>query len=124
MVFESGSQNTLKPYAIPIDRWIARAAGGTSQRLNPGPATIRSRVTASSTLISASASSTSAQTAVIADVAVAPSESVAVTITGQTRNDAAFATGYAHAQDRYFQMDLARRMSAGRRARLVTRSNA
>src|SRR5215216_3905031 len=38
----NGSQNTLKPYAIPIDRWIARAAGGTSQRLNPGPATIRS----------------------------------------------------------------------------------
>src|SRR5690242_14455548 len=38
----SGSQNTLKPYAIPIERWMARAAGGTSHRLNPGPATIRS----------------------------------------------------------------------------------
>src|SRR6266852_3645478 len=38
----SGSQNTLNPYAIPMDRWIASAAGGTSQRLNPGPAMIRS----------------------------------------------------------------------------------
>jgi penicillin amidase len=31
----------------------------------------------------------------------------------------AYATGYAHAQDRYFQMDLTRRMSAGRLAELV-----
>src|SRR3954451_8658119 len=28
---------------MPMQRWIARAAGGTNQRLNPGPATIRSR---------------------------------------------------------------------------------
>jgi hypothetical protein len=33
----SGSQNTLNPYAIPMDRWIASAAGGTSHRLKPGP---------------------------------------------------------------------------------------
>src|SRR5262245_55418630 len=26
--FESGSQNTEKPYAIPMQRWIAKAAGG------------------------------------------------------------------------------------------------
>ncbi|HEX9207467.1 MAG TPA: penicillin acylase family protein [Steroidobacteraceae bacterium] len=43
----------------------------------------------------------------------------AVTITGRTREDVAYATGFAHAQDRYFQMDLARRMSAGRLAELV-----
>src|SRR4051794_19725096 len=30
-----------------------------------------------------------------------------------TRVDLAFATGYAHAQDRFFQMDLARRLAAG-----------
>ena len=42
-----------------------------------------------------------------------------VTITGRSRNDVAFATGFAHAQDRYFQMDLARRMSAGRLAELL-----
>ncbi len=41
-----------------------------------------------------------------------------VTITGANRPDVAFGTGYAHAQDRYFQMDLARRMSAGRLAEL------
>jgi len=41
------------------------------------------------------------------------------TITGTTRADVAYATGYAHAQDRYFQMDLTRRMSAGRLAELV-----
>ena len=40
-------------------------------------------------------------------------------ITGATRADVAYATGYAHAQDRYFQMDLTRRMSAGRLAELV-----
>src|SRR5262245_16701798 len=39
---ESGSQNTLKPYAMPMHKWMASAAGGTSQRLNPGPAMIRS----------------------------------------------------------------------------------
>ena len=42
MAWLSGSQKTLKPYAMPMERWMARAAGGTSQRLNPGPATIRS----------------------------------------------------------------------------------
>src|SRR5690349_4682093 len=32
----SGSQKTLNPYAMPMDRCTARAAGGTSHRLNPG----------------------------------------------------------------------------------------
>src|SRR5260221_9211232 len=39
----SGSQKTLNPYAMPIERWIASAAGGTSQRLKCGGAMIRSR---------------------------------------------------------------------------------
>ena len=34
-------------------------------------------------------------------------------ITAATRTDLAFATGYAHAQDRFFQMDLIRRQAAG-----------
>jgi len=34
-------------------------------------------------------------------------------ITGRTRADVAFATGFAHAQDRFFQMDLSRRYAAG-----------
>jgi len=34
-------------------------------------------------------------------------------ITAGSRTDLAFATGYAHAQDRFFQMDLARRLAAG-----------
>jgi penicillin G amidase len=34
-------------------------------------------------------------------------------ITASTRADLAFATGVAHAQDRYFQMDLVRRQAAG-----------
>ncbi len=34
-------------------------------------------------------------------------------ITAHSRVDLAFATGYAHAQDRFFQMDLARRLAAG-----------
>src|SRR5689334_18621342 len=32
-VLDSGSQKTEKPYAIPMHRWIANAAGGTSHRL-------------------------------------------------------------------------------------------
>ncbi len=43
MAFDSGSQNTENPYAMPMHRWIASAAGGTSHRLKRGPATIRSR---------------------------------------------------------------------------------
>jgi penicillin amidase len=39
-------------------------------------------------------------------------------ITARTRPDLAFATGYAHAQDRFFQMDLARRLAAGELAEL------
>ncbi len=36
-----------------------------------------------------------------------------VTIRAATRPDLAYATGYAHAQDRFFQMDLSRRLAAG-----------
>lgn len=35
------------------------------------------------------------------------------TITASTRTDVAYATGFAHGQDRFFQMDLIRRRSAG-----------
>ena len=41
------------------------------------------------------------------------------TIRGQTRLDVARATGYVHAQDRFFQMDLTRRQAAGELAELV-----
>jgi len=34
-------------------------------------------------------------------------------ITAASRTDLGFATGYAHAQDRFFQMDLSRRLAAG-----------
>jgi len=40
-------------------------------------------------------------------------------ITASNRLDLAFATGYAHAQDRYFQMDLIRRKAAGELAEIV-----
>jgi hypothetical protein len=43
MARDSGNQNTLKPYAIPMQRWMQSAAGGTSQRLNPALAMMRSR---------------------------------------------------------------------------------
>lgn len=42
-----------------------------------------------------------------------------VTIRAQNRADAAYATGFAHAQDRFFQMDLVRRSAAGELAALV-----
>src|SRR5688572_11484103 len=41
------------------------------------------------------------------------------TIRGATRVDVARATGFLHAQDRYFQMDLARRRAAGELSALV-----
>ncbi|MDO8795599.1 MAG: penicillin acylase family protein [Vicinamibacterales bacterium] len=41
------------------------------------------------------------------------------TIRGASRADVAHATGFLHAQDRYFQMDLARRRAAGELAELV-----
>ncbi len=41
------------------------------------------------------------------------------TITAANRVDLAFATGYAHAQDRYFQMDLIRRRAAGELSALI-----
>ena len=41
------------------------------------------------------------------------------TIRGRSRQDGARATGFRHAQDRFFQMDLARRRAAGELAALV-----
>ncbi len=41
------------------------------------------------------------------------------TIRAATRPDLAFATGFAHAQDRYFQMDLIRRRAAGELSALI-----
>ncbi len=42
-----------------------------------------------------------------------------VTIEAGSRGDLAFALGFTHAQERYFQMDLQRRMAAGELAELV-----
>jgi penicillin G amidase len=41
------------------------------------------------------------------------------TVTGASRNDVAYATGFVHGQDRFFQMDLSRRLAAGELAELV-----
>lgn len=46
-------------------------------------------------------------------VSVERDESGVPTISGLNRNDVAFATGYLHAQERFFQMDLSRRNSSG-----------
>src|SRR6187397_2001662 len=43
------------------------------------------------------------------------------TIRGRTRADIARATGFLHAQDRFFQMDLTRRRAAGELSALVGR---
>ncbi|VAW83568.1 Penicillin acylase II [hydrothermal vent metagenome] len=48
-----------------------------------------------------------------ADVTIVRDQVGIPTITGTDRVDVAFATGFAHAQDRFFQMDLSRRNSAG-----------
>src|SRR5690554_4647486 len=41
------------------------------------------------------------------------------TLRGSTREDIAYALGYLHAQERYFQMDMQRRLAAGEMAELV-----
>ncbi|MRV74309.1 penicillin acylase family protein [Duganella sp. FT92W] len=48
-----------------------------------------------------------------ADVTIARDGQGVPTITGASRLDVAYATGFVHAQDRYFQMDLLRRSAAG-----------
>lgn len=42
-----------------------------------------------------------------------------VTLTGRQRDDLAYATGLVHAQDRFFQMDLLRRVASGELAALI-----
>lgn len=44
------------------------------------------------------------------------------TVKGQSRNDVSRALGFAHAQDRFFQMDLLRRRGAGELAALIGRA--
>jgi penicillin G amidase len=44
------------------------------------------------------------------------------TVTAGNRADLAFGTGFAHGQDRFFQMDLARRLAAGELSELVGRA--
>src|SRR6185312_2631518 len=41
------------------------------------------------------------------------------TIEGRSRGDISYAMGYVHAQERFFEMDLMRRMSAGELSALV-----
>lgn len=47
------------------------------------------------------------------DITIARDSTGVPTATARTRRDLAFATGYAHGQDRFFQMDLLRRRAAG-----------
>ncbi|MDG1707890.1 MAG: penicillin acylase family protein, partial [Emcibacteraceae bacterium] len=52
-------------------------------------------------------------TGVMANVSIERDANGNATIIGDNRSDLAFATGYIHAQERYFQMDLSRRMASG-----------
>lgn len=48
-----------------------------------------------------------------ASISLERDESGTVTVSGQSRPAVAYGLGYAHGQDRFFQMDLARRLAAG-----------
>ncbi|QIL89188.1 penicillin acylase family protein [Microbulbifer sp. SH-1] len=52
-------------------------------------------------------------------VSIARDEQGIAFITAENRNDSAFALGFLHAQERFFQMDLLRRNSAGELSELV-----
>jgi penicillin amidase len=54
-----------------------------------------------------------------AEVTIERDQLGVATITAGNRADLAFATGYVHAQDRFFQMDLQRRLAAGELSELV-----
>src|SRR5579871_240718 len=54
-----------------------------------------------------------------APIEIARDGSGIVTIRAASEADAAFALGYAHAQDRLFQMDLMRRLGAGRLSEII-----
>lgn len=56
---------------------------------------------------------------IAAPVSIARDAAGIPTITAQNRGDLAFALGYAHAQDRFFQMDLIRRDAAGELSALI-----
>ncbi len=56
---------------------------------------------------------------VSADVAIRRDASGIPTITATNRVDLAYATGFVHGQDRFFQMDLTRRKAAGELAEIV-----
>jgi penicillin G amidase len=57
-------------------------------------------------------------TALIDDVVIDRDDTGVPTIQATNRNDLAFATGFVHGQDRFFQMDLMRRKAAGELAEL------
>lgn len=54
-----------------------------------------------------------------AQVEILRDDTGVVTISAESRTDAARATGFVHAQERFFQMDLMRRLAAGELAALV-----
>ncbi len=54
-----------------------------------------------------------------APIEIGRDESGIVTIHAGSETDAAFALGYVHAQDRLFQMDLTRRLGAGRLSEII-----
>lgn len=54
-----------------------------------------------------------------AKVEIARDAQGVATVSGATREDVAYATGFVHAQERFFQMDLLRRSAAGTLAALV-----
>lgn len=54
-----------------------------------------------------------------AKVTIARDRQGVPTISGATREDVAYATGFVHAQERFFQMDLLRRSAAGTLAQLL-----
>ncbi len=56
-----------------------------------------------------------------ADATIARDAEGIPVITASSRTDLAFATGFAHAQDRFFQMDMIRRQAAGELSEMVGR---
>src|SRR5580693_661186 len=131
------------PRPVPVPEPLARAGAGAVRSRHPAPGRARRalrRLAAGAGLLAAVLAAlalaagfwvrhrleadlprTSGRLPVAALSAPATIERDALgipTVRGANRRDVAFATGFAHAQDRFFQMDLLRRRSAGELAEL------
>jgi penicillin amidase len=107
--------STLVAPATRRSRWLPRLLLGLLVVLVVGAASLYLLLRASLPTLDATLSAADATSA---PVRIERDARGVVTVRGATQADVAYGLGLAHAQDRYFQMDLSRRLAAGELAEL------